>query len=194
MLCNSYSKRFCDFYIFPIVGISAINFQSKKAGNPPFFQSVFFFPKEVENLFDFDFHELHNMTNVFVHNLGFYRARFSIRDFLKERLVHSSASAKTIPAFESQTVATNIPWTAGQRRTLKRAKQFARMCYPLLKLLLIKKYIILTPCTSTQRKRTKTRKRTMKQLPNSFIKLLNYRHPIVRFLQKTRAWCRSKSL
>jgi len=31
-----------------------------------------------------------------------------------------------------------------------------------------------------------TRKRTKKELPNSYIKLLNYRHPIVRFLQKTR--------
>ena len=39
-----------------------------------------------------------------------------------------------------------------------------------------------------------TRKRTKKELPNSYIKLLNYRHPIVRFLQKTRAWSRSKSL
>jgi len=31
-----------------------------------------------------------------------------------------------------------------------------------------------------------TRKRTKKKLPNSYIKLLNYRHPIVRFLQKKR--------
>jgi len=30
MLCNSYSNCFFDFYIFPIVGIDAINFQSKK--------------------------------------------------------------------------------------------------------------------------------------------------------------------
>jgi len=28
-----------------------------------------------------------------------------------------------------------------------------------------------------------TRKRTKKELPNSYIKLFNYRHPIVRFLQ-----------
>ena len=41
-----------------------------------------------------------------------------------------------------------------------------------------KKSIILTSCTSTQRKRTK------KELPNSYIKLLNYRHPIVRFYRK----------
>jgi len=39
-----------------------------------------------------------------------------------------------------------------------------------------------------------TRKRTKKELPNSNIKLLTYRHPIVRFLQKTRAWSRSNSL
>ena len=39
-----------------------------------------------------------------------------------------------------------------------------------------------------------TRKRTKKQLPNSYIKVLNYRQPIVRFLQKTRAWSRSDSL
>jgi len=39
-----------------------------------------------------------------------------------------------------------------------------------------------------------TRKRTKKELPKSYIKLLNFRHPIVRFLQKTRAWSRSKSL
>ena len=75
------------------------------------------------------------------------------------------------------------------------AKQSTRPCCPLLKLMLIKKIsIILTPCTSTQRKRTKTRKRTKKELPNPYIKLLNYRHPFVRFLLKTRSWSRSKSL
>jgi len=41
-----------------------------------------------------------------------------------------------------------------------------------------KKSIILTSCTSTQRKRTK------KELPNFYIKLLNYRHPIVPFYRK----------
>jgi len=71
MLCNSYSNRFCDFYIFPIVGIGAINFQSKKTGNPPLFSGVFFSPKEVEKFFYFDFHELHNMTNVFVKKFVF---------------------------------------------------------------------------------------------------------------------------
>jgi len=35
---------------------------------------VFFSQKEVEKLFDFDFHKLHKMTNVFVQNLCFYRA------------------------------------------------------------------------------------------------------------------------
>ena len=37
MLCNSYSNRFCDFYIFPIVGIGTINFQSQKTADPPLF-------------------------------------------------------------------------------------------------------------------------------------------------------------
>jgi len=37
----------------------------------------------VEKLFDFDFHKLPNMTNVFVQNLGFYRARFSIQCLFK---------------------------------------------------------------------------------------------------------------
>jgi len=39
-----------------------------------------------------------------------------------------------------------------------------------------------------------TRKRTKKQLANSYTKLFNYRHPTVWFLRKTRAWTRSKSL
>jgi len=37
----------------------------------------------VEKLFDFDFHKLHNMTSVFVQNLCFYRARFSIQSLSK---------------------------------------------------------------------------------------------------------------
>jgi len=82
MICNSYSKCFCDFYIFPIVGIGAINFQSQKTGNPPFFQGVFL-SKTSGKLFDFDFHKLHNTTNVFVQNLGFYRAKFSIQNLFK---------------------------------------------------------------------------------------------------------------
>jgi len=41
---------------------------------------------------------------------------------------------------------------ARHRRALEGAKHSARLCCPLLKLLLIKKSIILTPCTSTQRK------------------------------------------
>jgi len=60
MLCNSYSNRFCYFYIFPIVGIGAINFRSQKTANPPLLQGVFCSPKEVEKLFDFDFRKLHS--------------------------------------------------------------------------------------------------------------------------------------
>ena len=41
MLRNSYSNRFGDFYIFPIIGIGAKNFQNKKTGNPPLFLRVF---------------------------------------------------------------------------------------------------------------------------------------------------------
>jgi len=37
MLCNSYSNRFCDCYIFPIVGIGAINFKIQKTANPSLF-------------------------------------------------------------------------------------------------------------------------------------------------------------
>jgi len=38
-----------------------------------------------------------------------------------------------------------------------------------------------------------TRKGKKKELPNSYnIKLLTYRHPIFKFLQKMRAWSRSK--
>ena len=49
MLCNSYSKRFCDFYIFPIVRTGATNFQSQKTGNPPFFQGVISIQKKWKN-------------------------------------------------------------------------------------------------------------------------------------------------
>jgi len=46
-----------------------------------------------------------------------------------------------------------------------------------------KKYIIFN---TLHLHPAQSRKRTKKELPNSCIKLLNYRHPIVRFLQKTR--------
>jgi len=69
MLCNSYSNRSCDFYIFPIVGIGAMNFQSKKNSQSTFVLGCFFFPKEVYKLFDVDFCKLHNVTDVFVQNL-----------------------------------------------------------------------------------------------------------------------------
>jgi len=51
MLCNSYSKRFCDFYIFPVVGIGTINFQSQKTDNPPLFQGAFSLQKKWKNYF-----------------------------------------------------------------------------------------------------------------------------------------------
>jgi len=37
----------------------------------------------VEKLFYFNFHKLHNMTNVPVKNLCFYRARFSIQSLFE---------------------------------------------------------------------------------------------------------------
>jgi len=37
----------------------------------------------VEKFFYFDFHKLHNMTNVFVKNSCFYRARFSIQSLFE---------------------------------------------------------------------------------------------------------------
>jgi len=37
MLCNSYSNRFYDFYISPIVKIGAMNFQSKKTLKQPIY-------------------------------------------------------------------------------------------------------------------------------------------------------------
>jgi len=49
MLCNSYSNRFCDSYIFLIVGIGVINFQSIKTGNPFLFSGVIFLQKKWTN-------------------------------------------------------------------------------------------------------------------------------------------------
>jgi len=49
MLCNSYSNRFCEFYIFPIVGIGVIHFQSQKTDNPPLFQGVLSLQKKWKN-------------------------------------------------------------------------------------------------------------------------------------------------
>ena len=72
MLCNSYSNRFCD-----------LNFQTKKNKQSTLVFGCFFSPKEVENLFDFDFHKQHNMTNVCVQNMCFYCARFSIQSLFK---------------------------------------------------------------------------------------------------------------
>ena len=58
-------------------------------------------------------------------------------------------------------------------------KQSARPCCPLQKLLLIKK---VNHLNTLHLYPAQTRKRTKKELPNSDIKLLKYRHPIVRFL------------
>ena len=70
------------FTFFPLLEQAQYIFKVKKQAFHPSFR-VFFSPKEVEQLFDFDFHKLHNMTNVFVQNLCFYRARFSIQSLFK---------------------------------------------------------------------------------------------------------------
>jgi len=98
MLFNSYSNRFCNFYIFPIVGMGAINFQSQKTANPPFLR-CYCSPKEVEKFFDFDFRKPHNVLT-FLCRIGISIMQgFPSRTFLKQRLAHSSVSAKAIPAF-----------------------------------------------------------------------------------------------
>ena len=88
------------------------------------------------------------MTNVFVQNLGFYRARFSIQSFFKQRLAHSSASAKIIPAFWHQTAATNIPWTGGLGNTTTKHNQLPAIIwnfyYDAKKLLQADNCIIMT--------------------------------------------------
>jgi len=81
MLCNRFSIRFCGFYIFPIVGIGAMNFLKNQAIHLNFL--VCFLSKGSGKNFYFDFHKLHNMTNVSVKNLCFYRARFSIQSLFE---------------------------------------------------------------------------------------------------------------
>jgi len=99
MLCNSYSNRFCDFYIFPIVKIGAINFQSEKTGNPLLFSGVSSLQTKWKNFF------ISIFINYIIWLMFLCRICVSImqgfpsRAFLKQHLAHSSASAKTIPAF-----------------------------------------------------------------------------------------------
>ena len=99
MLCNSYSKRFCDFCIFPIVGIGAKNFQSQKTGNPTFFQGVFSLQKKWKNYVITIFIN-YTIWLTFLCRIWVSIVQgFPSRTFLKQRLAHSSASPKTIPAF-----------------------------------------------------------------------------------------------
>ena len=83
MLCNSYSNCFADFYIFPILGIGAINFSKQKNSQPTLVLGCYFSLKQVEKLFNFVFRKLHNVIDVFVQNCYFYRGSFSIQGFLK---------------------------------------------------------------------------------------------------------------
>jgi len=97
MLCNSCINRFCDFYIFPIVGIGAINFYNKKTGNPSFFSCVFSLQTKWKNYF------ISIFINYTIWLTFLWRICVSIvqgfpsRAFLKQRLAQSSTSTKTIP-------------------------------------------------------------------------------------------------
>jgi len=99
MFCNSYSNRFCDFYIFPIVGIGAINFQNQKKANPRLFWGVFFLRKKWKNYLISIF--LNSaMWPTFLCRICVSIVRdFPSRAFLKQCFAHSSVRAKTIPAF-----------------------------------------------------------------------------------------------
>ena len=118
MPCNSYSNRFCDFYIFPIVGIGAINFQNTKTGNPPLFSRVFSLWKKWNKFFSSIFINYTMWLTLLCWICVSIVQGFPSKAFLKQRLAHPSASAKTIPAFWHQTLATNIPWTGGQVNNL----------------------------------------------------------------------------
>ena len=69
-------------------------------------------------------------------------------------------------------------WARHLKTRTQRSQAICTSLLPASKSPVNTKSIILTPCTSTQRKRTK------KELPDSYTKLLNYRHRIVGFLQK----------
>jgi len=98
ILCNSFSNRFCYFYIFPIVGIGAINFQRQQTDNPPLFSGVFSLQKMWKNLILIFINYtiwLTFLCRIWISILE----GFPSRTFLKQRLDHSSINVKTIPAF-----------------------------------------------------------------------------------------------
>ena len=99
MLGNSYSNRFCDFYIFPIVGIGAINFQIKRTGNPPLFSSVFSLQTKLKKIFTSIYINYRKWLTFFWRICISIVQGFPSRAFLNQRLAHSSASTKTIPTF-----------------------------------------------------------------------------------------------
>jgi len=69
-----------------------------------------------------------------------------------------------------------------------------RQCCPLLKLLLIKKIYHLNTLHIYPAKTNKDSKTNKGRVTEFLYQALELRRPIVRFLQKTRAWSRSKSL
>ena len=117
----------CDFYIFPIVGIGAVNFQSKKNRQSTLVFRCFSLQKKWKNFFISIFIN-YTIWLTFVWRICVSIVQgFPPRAFLKQRLAHSSASAKTIPAFSHQAAATNIRWTwgklvKGQRDSAEQAK------------------------------------------------------------------------
>ena len=65
---------------------------------------MFFLCKRSGKKFYFDFHKLHNMTNVFVQNLCFYRARFSMQNLFKTTSCHLKRQGENrtgVPASDS---------------------------------------------------------------------------------------------
>ena len=101
------------FYIFPIVGTGAINFQSKKQAIHPCFR-VFFLQNKWKKFFISIFINYTIWLTFLWRNCVSIVLGFPSRAFLKQHLVYSSASPRTIPAFQHQTAATNILWTSGQ--------------------------------------------------------------------------------
>ena len=80
------------------------------------------------------------------------------------------------------------------RRALKGDKQSARPCCPLQKLLLIKKIYHLNTLHIYPAKANKDSKTIKGRVTEFLYQALELRRPIFRFLQKARAWSRSKSL
>jgi len=90
----------------------------------------------VEKFFYFDIHKLHNMTNVSVKNLCFYRAKFSIQSLFETMpcpLKHQHENHTGVLASDSRS--TNISWTGD--RWVKRWFLFTGQCKKVSKKLVL---------------------------------------------------------